>query len=102
MTQRLAPHAADLAPASRHAVVSRLLYQSADATDPADVARVLDEVREPVVVYLALPSAVLDAVVRAVAGLRLPEGSGIVVEKPFLLRTGKAFARDRHSFRARG
>jgi glucose-6-phosphate 1-dehydrogenase len=83
VTERLARHAADIAPASRHAVVSRVLYRRADATDPADVSEVLDETREPVVVYLALPPAVLEAVVRAVGDLRLPEGSRVVVEKPF-------------------
>jgi glucose-6-phosphate 1-dehydrogenase len=83
MTERLARHAADIEPASRHAVVSRLVYHRADTRDPADVARVLDDVREPVVVYLALPLSVLEATVRAVAGLRLAEGSRLVVEKPF-------------------
>jgi glucose-6-phosphate 1-dehydrogenase len=83
MRERLAHHAADIAAASRDAVVSKLVYHRADAGDPADVARVLGEVREPVVVYLALPPSVFEGAVRAVAGLRLPEGSRIVVEKPF-------------------
>jgi glucose-6-phosphate 1-dehydrogenase len=83
MTERLARHAADIAPAARQAVVSRLVYHRADATDPADVARLLDDVREPVAVYLALPLSVLEATVRAVTGLRLAEGSRLVVEKPF-------------------
>ena len=83
MTQRLARHAAGTAPASRHAVVSRLVYQRADASDPADMARMLDGVREPGVVYLALPPSVLEAAVQAAAGLRLAEGSRLVVEKPF-------------------
>lgn len=83
MTERLARHAAGTARASRHAVVSRLVYQRADASDPADMARMLDDVREPGVVYLALPPSVLEAAVQAVAGLRLAEGSRLVVEKPF-------------------
>lgn len=83
MTERLARHAAGTAPASRHAVVSRLVYQRADASDPADMARMLDDVREPGVVYLALPSSVLEAAAQAVARLRLAEGSRLVVEKPF-------------------
>ena len=44
MTERLARHAAGTEPASRHAVASRLEYQRADASDPADMARVLDDV----------------------------------------------------------
>ncbi len=83
MTERLAQHAADIDPASRHAVVSALVYHRADAGNPTDVERVLGEAREPVVVYLALPPSVFEGAVRAVAGLRLPEGSAIVVEKPF-------------------
>ena len=65
MMERLARHAAGTAPVSRHAVVSRLVYQRADVSDPADMARLLDDVREPGVVYLAVPPSVLEAAVRA-------------------------------------
>jgi glucose-6-phosphate 1-dehydrogenase len=83
MAERLARHARGTEPASRHAVVSRLTYQPGDARDPTHLASVLDDVREPAVVYLALPPSVLEAAVRAVAHVRLAEGSRLVVEKPF-------------------
>ncbi|MEA2626690.1 MAG: glucose-6-phosphate 1-dehydrogenase, partial [Candidatus Binatota bacterium] len=61
----------------------RVKYHRADASRLADVAGVLDQVPEPVVVYLALPPSVVEGSVRAVASLREAEGSSLVVEKPF-------------------
>jgi glucose-6-phosphate 1-dehydrogenase len=83
MTEQLARHAPGTKAGSRHAVVSKLVYDRADAGDPTDLARVLHDVREPAVVYLALPPSVLEAAVRAVASLHLAGGSRLVVEKPF-------------------
>jgi glucose-6-phosphate 1-dehydrogenase len=83
MAEQLARHAAGTKAGSRHAVVSKLVYERADAGDPTHLARVFDDVREPAVVYLALPPSVLEAAVRAVASARLAEGSRLVVEKPF-------------------
>jgi glucose-6-phosphate 1-dehydrogenase len=63
--------------------VSRLEYRRADVTAPAELAKVLGAVRDPLVAYLALPPPVYAATVRALAAAGLAEGSRIVVEKPF-------------------
>lgn len=83
MTEGLTRHAASIAPVSRHAVVSRLVYRRADAGDPADPATALEDGPTPAVIYLALPPSVLEGAVRTVAGLRQAAGSGLVIEKPF-------------------
>jgi glucose-6-phosphate 1-dehydrogenase len=80
---RLERHAADIPASSRRAVVSRLDYRRADATDPAELAKVLGGVRVPLVAYLALPPSVYAGTVRALAAVGLAEGSRVVVEKPF-------------------
>ena len=81
--ERLDRHAAEIAAASRRAVVSRLEYRRADATDPAELADALGGAQDPLVVYLALPPSVYRATVRALAAGGLPAGSRIVLEKPF-------------------
>jgi glucose-6-phosphate 1-dehydrogenase len=61
----------------------KLDYRLADASKPDEVRRVLSAMREPLVAYLALPPRVFPPLVEALGEQRLPEGSRIVVEKPF-------------------
>lgn len=67
----------------REAVLSRLHYRQADVRSSEQVAAALDCGPEPIVAYLALPPAFFAPAIRALATHRLPEGSRIVVEKPF-------------------
>ncbi len=60
-----------------------LEYRRADVTDGESLAAALSHLREPIVAYLALPPAVFEPTIRALAGAGLPEGSRVVVEKPF-------------------
>lgn len=83
IAERLARHAPDVPAAQRAALLGRLQYRRADVTDPAGAAAALEDAGGPVVLYLALPPSVAVAAVRGLAGLGLPEGSRIVVEKPF-------------------
>ena len=64
-------------------VVSRLEYRRADAGDANQIAALLDASEGPALFYLALPSTVSSRVLRTIAETGLPEGSRIVVEKPF-------------------
>jgi len=80
---RLAEHAADVAALARSGLVKMLEYHRVDATDPEQVAEALGFSGEPVVAYLALPPAVFAPVIEAFSGIGPPEGSRIVVEKPF-------------------
>ena len=60
-----------------------LSFRQADASDPDELAAALDPLDAPVVVYLALPPGAFQATLEALAKIGLPEGSRIVVEKPF-------------------
>lgn len=95
---RLTQHAADVAPDVRSRLVSSLRYRPADFADAESVraallATVDDpseadsgsgwEGVEPVVAYLALPTAAFPMSVSALQAVRLPEGSRITLEKPF-------------------
>jgi glucose-6-phosphate 1-dehydrogenase len=75
-------HAPDLPAAARQAVVSAASYRPADVGDPASVAAVTGA-DGPVAAYLALPPAVFPAAVSALHSAELPDGSRIVLEKPF-------------------
>jgi glucose-6-phosphate 1-dehydrogenase len=79
---QLGRHAGEIPVAARQAVVSAARYCQADVADPAGVAAVI-EGDEPVAAYLALPPAVFPVAVSALHKAGLPEGSRIVLEKPF-------------------
>lgn len=74
-------HGRELPPSTREALVARLDYLRADATRADALAPIADG--GPVAIYLALPPAVFAPAVEALARLGLPEGSRIVLEKPF-------------------
>ncbi len=58
-------------------------YVHGDAGDPGAITAALHTSEGPAVVYLALPPQVFGAAIGAIAVARLPEGSAIVIEKPF-------------------
>ena len=78
---QLARHAGDLPAPVRSAVASALTYRQADVTVAAGAASVI--AGGPVACYLALPPAVFPGAVSALHDAGLPEGSRIVLEKPF-------------------
>jgi glucose-6-phosphate 1-dehydrogenase len=79
---QLERHAPDLPAAARQAVVSASGYRAADVRDSGSVAAVV-EGSGPVAAYLALPPAIFPSAVSALRDAGLPEGSRIVLEKPF-------------------
>jgi glucose-6-phosphate 1-dehydrogenase len=83
MAGRLAELAGDVQEGSRSAVIEKIEYRRADATDPGEVSAALNPLDEPVAAYLALPPAIFAPVIEALHEAGLPEGSRIVVEKPF-------------------
>ena len=83
IAQALEEHAAQVSPATRQAVVDMLDYLPADVTDPADVKTVIGDDHDPTLVYLALPSGLLEAVVPALSGAGLGGGDAVAIEKPF-------------------
>jgi glucose-6-phosphate 1-dehydrogenase len=81
-TAQLDRHAEELPASVREAVVATSDYRRADVTDAAAVAAVVAGDR-PVAAYLALPPAVFPAAVSTLHEAGLPDGSRIVLEKPF-------------------
>ena len=79
---QLDKRARQLPAAARRAVVSASEYHRADVTDPADLSAVVSG-GGPVAAYLALPPSTFAATVSALHGAGLPQGSSIVLEKPF-------------------
>jgi glucose-6-phosphate 1-dehydrogenase len=75
-------HAPQLPTAARDSVVSASEYHKADVTDPAALTALISG-PEPVAAYLALPPSIFAATVSALHGAGLPQGSSIVLEKPF-------------------
>jgi glucose-6-phosphate 1-dehydrogenase len=84
--ERLSRAGSELTPAAAQAFGERLNYESADVTDQAALEAVFAgqvDAGTPVIAYLALPHAVFAGAVDALAGVGLPAGSRLVVEKPF-------------------
>lgn len=93
VAQELEQHSAsDVSAASREAVMRALHYRRVDFNDAGSVAAALSDAGgkstagaqgEPVAAYLALPTGVFPAAVKALGRVGLPKGSRIVLEKPF-------------------
>jgi glucose-6-phosphate 1-dehydrogenase len=83
MAEWLARQASDVAPAAREALLGALSYAAADVGDSTQIADAVRHDGEPVLVYLALPPAVYEAAIRSLAEASLPQGSRLVIEKPF-------------------
>jgi len=82
--ESLRRHAGEVSADARTGLIEQVLeYRRADVTDAESVAAALGHLREPIVAYLALPPAVFEPTIRALAGARLPGGSRVVIEKPF-------------------
>lgn len=73
----------DRAKAAADAFAECCSYVHGDAGDPGALTQALATSEGPAVVYLALPPQVFAAAIGAITVARLPEGSAIVIEKPF-------------------
>ncbi|WP_240630248.1 glucose-6-phosphate dehydrogenase [Specibacter cremeus] len=58
-------------------------YHRLDVTAPGELGRLLKTLQAPVAVYFALPPAVSQAACEALTAGDLPEGTRLVMEKPF-------------------
>jgi len=79
----VAEHGDEAARASAADLAGGCAYVPGDAADPAAVRAALARGDGPVVVYLALPPSVFAPAIAALAEAGPPEGSRVVVEKPF-------------------
>jgi glucose-6-phosphate 1-dehydrogenase len=71
-------------------VAKETRYLKADVTDERDLRKLLDACEGRVVIYFALPPSVTERACRALTGIGLPQGSRLVMEKPFGTDTDSA------------
>jgi glucose-6-phosphate 1-dehydrogenase len=83
MAAALDLHAAGLVPEVAQAVVGKLDFRSADVTNPVDVRAVVGNVHEPTLVYLALPTDLLERALLALSRANLTGDDSVAIEKPF-------------------
>lgn len=83
LSERLAQARTDLSAATRAALLGIVDYRRVDVTEAEEVGRVVERAGEPLAAYLALPSALFAPTIEGLAAKGLPEGSRIVIEKPF-------------------
>jgi glucose-6-phosphate 1-dehydrogenase len=83
--ESLDEHADDAGEAARRRILDAVRYQRADLDDPDAVAALVRDLPGdgPIVAYLALPPSRFADAIRGLAAAGLPEGSRLVVEKPF-------------------
>jgi len=74
---------ANVAPATRDAVVKMLTFQPGDVTRPGDLSKLVGDDRPDTLVYLALPQAVFEPVLTALAAAKLRVSDAVAMEKPF-------------------
>ena len=65
-------------------------YRRTDVTDAGDLEALLDSCDAPVAVYFALPPAITRRACEALAATGVPEGTQLVMEKPFGTGTASA------------
>jgi glucose-6-phosphate 1-dehydrogenase len=65
------------------AVVERTRYRRADATSPVELRELIEQVEGRAAIYFALPPAVTWSACCALREIGVPEGTRLVMEKPF-------------------
>lgn len=83
LSARLAEHRPDLPETARNDVVGRMEYRAADVTNHHDLQTIVGQGTGRLAVYLALPPAVHEPVLRTLASISMCQDSRIVIEKPF-------------------
>ena len=83
MAAALDQHAFGVAPGVKRAVVDKLDFRSADVTNPVDVRAVVGDSHVPTLVYLALPTGLLEGALTALSTANLTEDDAVAIEKPF-------------------
>jgi glucose-6-phosphate 1-dehydrogenase len=69
--------------AAAEGLLAHARYRQADATDAGDLARLLELVEGTPAIYFALPPAITRRACLALRDIGLPDGTRLVMEKPF-------------------
>lgn len=80
-SEHLEENAVDVDEKTRRNLLGSLRFSDADITDKEAMEGVFGGSDEPILAYLSLPPGIFPSVIEALAGM--PEGSHVVVEKPF-------------------
>jgi glucose-6-phosphate 1-dehydrogenase len=64
-------------------VITNARYLKCDVTDEDDLHALLEECREPVILYFALPPLITEKACHALTAIGVPPGTRLVIEKPF-------------------
>ncbi len=83
MADALEEFSGNVSLAARKRVVDMLEYRQADVTDASDVHTLIGDPHPPTLVYLALPTALLDKAFIALGGANLTAQDAVAIEKPF-------------------
>lgn len=94
--RRLKLHAPDIDEDVQRRLCANLRYQRGDVTDPDSLAPIIAQAAGPLVVYLALPHTLFADTLHGLAEVGVPQGSRLVIEKPF--GTGLQDARQLNEF----
>jgi glucose-6-phosphate 1-dehydrogenase len=81
--QGLADHASAVSAEARDRLLAMLSYMPADVTDAKVVRKVVGERCRNTLIYLALPTALLESVLTALAAAGLGGTDAVAIEKPF-------------------
>lgn len=73
----------ELGEKGRELLGSRVEYRRSDVTRRDEMSKLLKPLKQPFIAYMALPPGLFRATAKSLAEIELPEGSRIVVEKPF-------------------
>ncbi len=82
LREALAEFAAPISETVRNKLIETLQYAQADVTDADALKKALKPENGPLVVYLALPAAIFEPAVKAIAAAGVGQDSRIVIEKP--------------------
>ncbi len=83
MRAGLADHASAVSAQARDRLLAMLSYEPADVTDREDVRRVVGERCRNTLIYLALPTGLLESVLTTLASAGLGATDAVAIEKPF-------------------
>jgi glucose-6-phosphate 1-dehydrogenase len=83
LEQKLGSSGTAVVSSLRETILEKVDYRRADVTSRDQLTRVLGDMADPVVAYLALPPGLFASSIESLAEGKLPTGSKVVLEKPF-------------------
>lgn len=87
MAQKLDQHAQHVPQSSREALMMLTTHVPGDVSNTESIRAVVNEAtgkgHQPIVAYLALPQGLFPSLAVSIAAIGMPQGSRLVIEKPF-------------------